>query len=44
MLVGEKWFSVKKGDFVTVPRNKIHSLKNSQKKDLTFLTIRTISN
>ena len=44
MLVGEKWFSVKKDDFITVPHNKIHSLKNNQKKDLIFLTIRTISN
>jgi len=42
MLIGEEWLFVKKDDFVTVPCNKMHSLKNNQKKDLTFLTIRTV--
>jgi mannose-6-phosphate isomerase-like protein (cupin superfamily) len=43
MLIGEEWISVIKGDFVTVPRDVLHSLKNIEEKDLIFLTIRTIA-
>ncbi|MBI5614258.1 cupin domain-containing protein [Candidatus Gottesmanbacteria bacterium] len=43
MLVGEEWMSVGKGDFVTVPKNAVHSIKNTLDENLVFLTIRTIS-
>jgi mannose-6-phosphate isomerase-like protein (cupin superfamily) len=42
MLVGKKWLSITKGDFVTIPQGAEHSLKNSKEEDLVFLTIRTI--
>ncbi|MEK7592966.1 MAG: hypothetical protein AAB508_06325 [Patescibacteria group bacterium] len=39
---GEEWFGVAKGDFVTVPKGVMHSLKNFKDEDLIFLTIRTV--
>lgn len=42
MLVGEEWFPVTKGDFVTVPHNHMHSVKNDNEKNLVFMAIRTI--
>ncbi len=42
MLVGDKWFSVKKNDFVVVPQNQNHSLKNNNDQNLIFLAIRTV--
>lgn len=44
MLVGDEWVSVKKDDFVTVPKNSEHSLRNKNNQNLVFITIRTISN
>jgi mannose-6-phosphate isomerase-like protein (cupin superfamily) len=42
MLVGDKWFPVGKNDFVTVPQNQIHSLKNVHSQPLFFITFRTV--
>ena len=42
MLVGDKWFNVSAGDFVTVPSEKTHSVKNDNKNNLVFMAIRTI--
>lgn len=42
MLVGKEWFLVKKGDFVVVPRNNIHSVKNHNEQNLVFTTLRII--
>lgn len=42
MLVGEEWFDVSAGDFVTVPQKKMHSVKNDNEKNLVFMAIRTI--
>ncbi len=43
MLVGEEWFSVSAGDFVTIPPKKTHSVKNDNEKKLVFMAIRTIN-
>ncbi len=43
MLVGDEWFTVSAGDFVTVPSKKTHSVKNDNKKNLIFMAIRTIN-
>lgn len=43
MLVGDEWFTVSAGDFVTVPSEKTHSVKNDNKKNLIFMAIRTIN-
>lgn len=42
MLVGSEWFDVCKGDFVTVPIRHVHSVKNSSRHPLVFITIRTV--
>lgn len=42
MLVGDSWYSVSAGDFVTVPQNHLHSVKNDNKQNLVFMAIRTI--
>lgn len=42
MLIGDEWVSVSAGDFVTVPQQKTHSVKNDNKKNLIFMAIRTI--
>lgn len=41
MRVGNDWFKVNKGDFVTVFPSQPHSLKNSGTTRLLFITIRT---
>jgi len=41
ILVGEKWIPVSRGDFVTIPKNTAHSLKNTG-PDLVFTTLRTL--
>lgn len=43
MLVGDEWFPVAKGDFVTVPLAHPHSLKNTEKEKLVFITVRTLA-
>jgi len=42
MLIGENWFGVGQGDFVTVPSKNHHSLKNTYEEDLIFLTMRIL--
>ncbi len=42
MSIDDIWTDVQPGDFVIIPVGKIHSLKNVEKKDLVFLTLRTI--
>lgn len=42
MLVGERWFVVTKDDFIIVPQNNFHSVKNNKEKRLVFITLRTI--
>lgn len=43
MLVGELWYPVIKGDFVTVAENTNHSVHNTSDKNVVFLTIRTVA-
>lgn len=42
MLVGNAWFPVTKGDFVTVPNGQTHSLRNPGLSNVVFITIRTL--
>lgn len=42
MLVGDNWFPVSKGDFVTIPPKNNHSLKNKHNQPLTFISLRTV--
>lgn len=42
MLVGDTWFPVSTGDFITVPHHQMHSVKNDEKQNLVFMAIRTI--
>lgn len=42
MLVGDKWISVKKDDFVSVYQGQNHSLINNNNQNLVFITIRTV--
>ena len=44
MLVGEEWFPVTEGDFITVPHHQVHSVKNDNVNNLVFMAIRTIDN
>lgn len=41
ILVGNDWFDVTAGDFVTVPPSHAHSVKNTDSESLVFLTVRT---
>jgi len=40
--IGTNWSSVRKGDFFTIPIDKTHSVKNTGKNNLVFITIRTM--
>ncbi|PWU24138.1 hypothetical protein C5B42_00555 [Candidatus Cerribacteria bacterium 'Amazon FNV 2010 28 9'] len=40
--IGDVTLGVESGDFVTVPMNTLHTLKNSQEEQLIFLTLRAI--
>ena len=42
ILVGNVWFSIRSGDFVTIPIGADHSVKNNSSVHLIFLTIRTV--
>lgn len=42
MQVGPDRFTVSSMDFVTVPENAEHSLKNTGRENLVFLTVRTV--
>lgn len=43
ILVGSDWIPVKQGDFVTIPLSYTHSLKNTGRGNLIFITIRTLN-
>lgn len=43
MLIGEDWTSVIKDDFITIPVNNKHSVRNTGNQNLVFITLRTIS-
>lgn len=40
MLVGDEWMAIEKDDFITVPKGKNHSVKNSSEQNLVFITLR----
>lgn len=42
ILVGDSWYPVQKGSFVVIPFTQNHSVKNTGKSTLTFLTVRTV--
>ena len=42
MLLDKEWFPVKKDDFITVPPQTIHSVRNNHKTKLEFLALRTV--
>lgn len=42
ILVGDTWMPVDTGSFVTIPAGDAHSVKNSGKTILTFITVRTV--
>jgi mannose-6-phosphate isomerase-like protein (cupin superfamily) len=40
ILVGKNWITIQKHDFVTIPTSHIHSVKNTGRRKLTFVTVR----
>lgn len=42
ILVGETWHAIDKGSFVVIPMATLHSVKNTGKQNLVFITTRTL--
>ncbi|MDH5532820.1 MAG: cupin domain-containing protein [Candidatus Pacebacteria bacterium] len=44
MLIDDNWFEVKIGDFITIPVDSLHSLKNTSDTPLEFISLRGLIN